>query len=130
MDIARSIAKHSKDQDRKVGCVVVKDNNIISFGYNGTPYGFDNNCKDETGKTKPEVVHAEINAITKCARSTSSIEGATVYSTLSCCVGCAVQLIQCGIKEFYYAEAWKDDKGLELLIQAGIKVFYTGEVYM
>jgi len=127
MDSAYKIAKHSKDQDRQVGCVVVKDNRIISFGYNGTPHGFDNNCKDKNGKTKPEVIHAESTAITKCAKSTESIAGAIMYSTLSCCVECAKLIIQCDIKEFYFAEAWKDDKGLYLLIQAGIKVFYTGE---
>lgn len=121
MNIAETIALHSKDTDRKVGCIVVKDNRIISIGYNGTPHGFDNNCKDQNGKTKPEVIHAESNAITKCAKSTESIAGASMYSTLACCVECAKLIIQCEIKEFYYKEPWKNPHGLELLRQAGIK---------
>lgn len=120
LNIAREIAQHSKDQDRKVGCVVVKNNSIISFGYNGTPHGFDNNCKDEHGKTKQEVIHAESNAITKCAKGTESIAGASMYTTLACCVECAKLIIQCDIKEFYYSEAWKNPAGIELLSKAGI----------
>lgn len=123
LNIAKEIAQHSKDRDRKVGCIVVKDGRIISTGYNGTPHGFDNNCKDANGKTKKEVIHAESNAITKCARSTESIAGATMYSTLSCCIECAKLIIQCDIKEFYYDEPWKDYSGLALLRKAGIKVY-------
>jgi len=123
LNIAEAIAQHSKDQDRKVGCIVVKDGRIISTGYNGTPHNFDNNCKDENGKTKAEVIHAESNAITKCAKSTESIAGATMYSTLSCCVECAKLIIQCEIKEFYYLEAWKDSAGLDLLTKAGVKCY-------
>jgi len=123
LQIAEIIAQHSKDQDRKVGCIVVKDGRIISTGYNGTPHGFDNNCKDENRKTKPEVIHAESNAITKCAKSTESIAGGTMYSTLSCCVECAKLIIQCEIKEFYYLEAWKDSAGLDLLVKAGVKCY-------
>jgi dCMP deaminase len=122
LKIAQEIAKHSKDQDRKVGCIVVKDNRIISLGYNGTPHSFDNNCKDKNGKTKPEVIHAESNAITKCAKSTESIAGATMYSTLACCVECAKLIIQCEIAEFVFAEAWKNDDGLKLLVKAGVLV--------
>lgn len=124
LNIAREVAKHSKDVDRKVGAVLVKNGSIISFGYNGTPHGFDNNCKDENGKTKPEVIHAESNAITKCAKSTVSTEGAVMYATLACCVDCAKLIIQCGIKEFYYSEYWKDPAGLQLLEQAGIKTTF------
>lgn len=120
LNIAREIAQHSKDTDRKVGCVIVKNNTIISFGYNGTPHGFDNSCKDEHGKTKQEVIHAESNAVTKCAKSTVSIVGATMYSTLSCCVECAKLIIQCEIKEFYYTEQWKDLTGVLMLKKAGI----------
>ena len=122
ISIAELIAQHSKDQDRKVGAILVKGGRIISTGYNGTPHGFDNNCKDETGKTKPEVIHAESNAITKCAKSTESTEGAQMYSTLACCVECAKLIIQCGIVGFYYKEPWKDPAGLLLLKQAGIDV--------
>ncbi len=123
LQIAQLIAQHSKDQDKKVGCIVVKDNRIISTGYNGTPHGFNNNCKDENGKTKPEVIHAESNAITKCAKSTESIAGSTMYTTLSCCMECAKLIIQCDIKEFYYLEEWKSRGGLDLLERAGIKCY-------
>lgn len=128
LNVAKEIAKHSKDQDRKVGCVIVKNNSIISFGYNGTPHGFDNSCKDEHGKTKQEVIHAESNAITKCAKSTVSIKGASMYSTLSCCVECAKLIIQCEVEAFYYSESWKDRTGLELLNQAGIATIYIPDL--
>ena len=123
MQIALLIAKHSKDQDKQVGCILVKDNRIISIGYNGTPHGWDNNCKDNSGKTKPDVIHAESNAITKCAKSVESTAGATMYSTLSCCVECAKLIIQCEIAEFCYLEDWKDSTGLDMLRQNGTRVY-------
>lgn len=123
LNIANEIAQHSKDSDRKVGCVVVKDNRIISFGYNGTPHGWDNSCKDESGKTKPEVIHAESNAITKCAKSTESIAGATMYCTLAPCIECAKLIIQSEIKELYYQTTWKDSTGIYFLNKAGIKTW-------
>lgn len=122
IEIAKLIALHSKDCNKKVGAIIVKDNRIISIGYNGTPHGFDNNCKDINGHTKPEVIHAESNAITKCAKSTDSTKNASLYSTLACCMECAKLIIQCELRAFYYYEDWKNTDGIDLLRKAGIIV--------
>lgn len=122
IDIATLIALHSYDTDRKVGCILVKDKRIISTGFNGTPSGFDNNCKDENGNTKPEVLHAESNAISKCAKSIESSEGSVLYTTLSPCLECAKLIIQSGIKEVYFADYYKDPAGIKLLEKAKINV--------
>jgi dCMP deaminase len=109
----------------KVGALLVKDNMIISDGYNGTPKGFDNTCeimKDGVLVTKPEVLHAEANAITKVAKSTNSAEGSTMYITLSPCLECAKLIIQTGIKRVVYLEEYRDTTGIELLRKAGIEV--------
>ena len=107
---------------RQVGALLVKDKMIISDGYNGTPCGFENICEDDNGKTKPYVLHAEANAITKVARSMSSSENATMYVTTSPCIECAKLIIQAGIKRVVYAEDYHVTDGLELLRRAGIEV--------
>jgi dCMP deaminase len=115
--IADIIATHSKALRNKVGAILVKNNNIISMGYNGTPYGFDNNCEDDNGNTVPEVVHAELNAIIKCAKDGISCDGATLYCTLSPCIDCAKIIVQSGIKQVVYKTKYRLTDGLELLGQ-------------
>ena len=127
MKMANIWAQNSKAQRNKVGCLIVKDNRIISDGYNGTPKGFDNCCEERLVAsdklvTKIEVLHAESNAITKLAASSMSSEGASLFTTLSPCYDCAKLIIQCGIKEVYYLEEYEDMGGLELLKQAKIKI--------
>jgi dCMP deaminase len=109
---------------RKVGALIVKDNRIISDGYNGTPSGFENVCEDENNVTKPYVLHAEANAITKIARSSNSSEGATLYVTASPCMECAKLIIQAGIIRIVYAETYRLEDGIDLLRRAGVKVVY------
>ena len=121
MDIATLVAKESKCMRLNVGAVIVKDRNVIAFGYNGTPHGFPNVCELDN-VTKPEVIHAEANAILKAARSTESTEGATLFCTHSCCVECAKMIIQSGITHFIYKTQYRDDTGLRLLQRAGIEV--------
>lgn len=121
MDLADRIAKESKCLRLNVGAVIVKDKNIIAYGWNGTPTGFPNACECDN-VTVAEVVHAEANAIFKAARSTESTEGATIFCTHSCCVECAKMIIQSGIKEFIYKTQYRDDTGLRLLHRAGIEV--------
>ena len=99
-------SENSYCKRRKVGALVVKDKTIISDGYNGTPSGFENVCEDENNVTKPYVLHAEANAITKLARSTNSGEGATLYVTASPCIECAKLIIQAGIKRVVYGEKY------------------------
>ncbi|HIS11442.1 MAG TPA: dCMP deaminase family protein [Candidatus Avibacteroides excrementipullorum] len=115
-------AENSYCQRRKVGALIVKENMIISDGYNGTPSGFENVCEDENNMTKPYVLHAEANAITKIARSSNSSEGATLYVTASPCIECAKLIIQAGIKRVVYAEKYRLEDGIELLRRAGVEV--------
>ena len=122
--MARIWAENSYCTRRQVGALVVKDKRIISDGYNGTPSGFENVCEDENGLTKPYVLHAEANAITKLARSHNSSEGATIYITASPCIECAKLLIQAGIKRVVYGEKYRLEDGLNLLRKAGIKTIY------
>lgn len=117
-------AENSYCSRRKVGALIVKDKMIISDGYNGTPSGFENICEDENGLTKPYVLHAEANAITKIARSNNSSEGATMYVTASPCIECAKLIIQAGIKRVVYAEKYRLEDGLNLLKRADIEVIY------
>ena len=117
-------AENSYCQRRKVGCLVVKGNMIISDGYNGTPSGFENICEDENNVTKPYVLHAEANAITKIARSGNSSEGATMYVTASPCIECAKLIIQSGIRRVVYSEKYRLEDGINLLKRAGIEVTY------
>lgn len=120
MSIAEIISKRSTAIKKKVGAVIVKDNSIISYGYNGTPSGFSNMCEDENGKTKPEVLHAESNAISKVSKSTFSSDKATLYVTMSPCIECVKLIIQSGIVKVIFKEYYKDISGLELLDRAGI----------
>lgn len=117
-------AENSYCTRRKVGALVVKDKMIISDGYNGTPTGFENVCEDETNSSKPYVLHAEANAITKLAKSSNSSEGATLYVTASPCIECAKLIIQAGIKRVVYTEKYRLTDGIELLERAGIEVEY------
>ncbi|HKL92079.1 MAG: dCMP deaminase family protein [Bacteroidales bacterium] len=124
MRMALIWAENSYCARRKVGALLVKDKMIISDGYNGTPSGFENVCEDEDFKTKPYVLHAEANAITKVARSNNSSEGATLYVTASPCIECAKLIIQSGIRRVVYSEPYHIDDGLKLLERAGIEVFF------
>lgn len=123
MAMARIWAENSYCVRRKVGALIVKDKMIISDGYNGTPSGFENVCEwDHNGKTKPYVLHAEANAITKVAKSQSSSQGATLYITASPCIECAKLIIQAGIIRVVYADKYHIMEGVELLQRAGIEV--------
>lgn len=115
-------AKNSYSKRRQVGALLVKDRMIISDGYNGTPSGFENVCEDENGVTKPYVLHAEANAITKVAKSNNSSEGATLYITASPCMECAKLIIQSGIIRVVYRDAYRLDDGIKLLERANIEV--------
>ncbi len=119
--MARIWAENSYCKRRQVGALVVKDKMIISDGYNGTPSGFENVCEDNN-VTKPYVLHAEANAITKLARSSNNSEGSTLYVTASPCIECAKLIIQSGIKRVVYAEKYRLDDGIKLMQRAGIKV--------
>ena len=121
--MARIWAENSYCKRRQVGALVVKDKMIISDGYNGTPSGFENVC-EENDVTKPYVLHAEANAITKLARSSNNSDGSTLYVTASPCIECAKLIIQAGIKRVVYAEKYRLNEGIELLERAGIKVEY------
>ena len=107
---------------RQVGALIVKDKMIISDGYNGTPSGFENICEDENNVTKPYVLHAEANAITKIARSGNNSDGATLYVTDAPCIECAKLIIQAGIKRVIYAREYRLTEGIDLLRRAGIEV--------
>lgn len=115
-------AKNSYCERRKVGALIVKNRMIISDGYNGTPSGFENICEDETGTTKPYVLHAEANAITKVAKSNNSSEGATLYITDSPCIECAKLIIQAGIQRVVYSKRYRITHGIDLLERAGVMV--------
>ena len=120
--MARIWAENSYCVRRKVGALVVKDKMIISDGYNGTPTGFENVCEDENNVSKPYVLHAEANAITKLARSSNNSDGATIYITASPCIECAKLIIQAGIKRVVYGENYRLTDGVDLLRKAGIEV--------
>ncbi|WP_455079878.1 deoxycytidylate deaminase [Prevotella melaninogenica] len=122
--MARIWAENSYCKRRQVGALVVKDKMIISDGYNGTPSGFENICEDESGVTKPYVLHAEANAITKLARSGNNSEGSTLYVTASPCIECAKLIIQAGICRVVYAEKYRLTDGIDLLTRAGVEVEY------
>jgi dCMP deaminase len=122
LEMARIWAENSYCQRRKVGALVVKEGMIISDGYNGTPSGFENVCEDDNGVTKPYVLHAEANAITKLARSSNNSEGATIYITASPCIECAKLIIQAGIKRVVYGENYRLTDGIDLLKRAGVEV--------
>lgn len=114
-------AENSYCKRRKVGAIIVKDSMIISDGFNGTPSGFENVCEDESGVTKPYVLHAEANAITKVSRSNNSSDGATLYITASPCVECSKLIIQAGIRRVVFNEIYRITDGLDLLKRAGVE---------
>ncbi len=120
-------AENSYCKRRQVGALIVKDKMIISDGYNGTPAGFENVCEDENNVTKPYVLHAEANAITKVARSNNSSENATLYITDSPCMECAKLIIQAGIRRVVYSKKYRNTEGLELLQRAEIELVYVDE---
>ena len=122
--MASDWAENSYCQRRQVGALIVKDKMIISDGYHGTPSGFENVCEDENNVTKPYVLHAEANAITKIARSNNSSNGATMYVTASPCIECSKLIIQAGIKRVVYSEKYRLEDGIELLKRAGIEVVF------
>jgi len=124
LEMAQIWAQNSYCKRRQVGALIVKDKMIISDGYNGTPAGFENVCEDENNITKPYVLHAEANAITKVAKSNNSSENSTLYVTTSPCMECAKLIIQAGIGRVVYCNKYRITDGLELLIRAGIEIVY------
>ncbi len=120
--MARIWAENSYCSRRQVGAIIVSGPMIISDGFNGTPSGFENVCEDSNGLTKPYVLHAEANAITKVARSNNSSEGATLYVTASPCLECAKLIIQAGIKRVVFNELYRITDGINLLKRAGIEI--------
>lgn len=119
--MARIWGENSYCKRRRVGALIVKEKMIISDGYNGTPSGFENVCEDENGRTKPYVLHAEANAITKVARSNNSSDGATLYVTCSPCIECAKLIIQAGIRRVVFSEMYHNSDGVDLLSRNGIE---------
>tara|TARA_Y100000739_G_C20146218_1_gene256729 strand:+ start:68 stop:505 length:438 start_codon:yes stop_codon:yes gene_type:complete len=119
-------AKLSYCKRKKVGAIIVKENMIISDGYNGTPSGFNNECEDQNGNTFWYVLHAEANAILKTARSNHNCNGATLYLTLSPCKECSKLAHQAGIKRIVYIDKYKDDSGLHFLEEAGVELVQIG----
>lgn len=121
-------AENSYCQRRKVGAIIVKDKMIISDGYNGTPAGFENICEDDSGVTKPYVLHAEANAITKVARSNNSSDGSTLYVTASPCLECAKLIIQAGIRRVVFNDLYRLADGIELMRRAGIECVHISNL--
>ena len=122
MEMASLWARNSYCKRRQVGALLVKDRMIISDGFNGTPSGFENICEDENGVTKPYVLHAEANAITKVAKSGNNSDGSTLYGTSSPCLECSKLIIQSGIRRVVYQEEYRLTDGIDLLRRAGIEV--------
>lgn len=120
-------AQNSYCKRRQVGAILVKDKMIISDGYNGTPSGFENQCEDANNVTKPYVLHAEANAITKVARSNNSSDGATLYVTSSPCIECAKLIIQAGIIRVVFLDNYRVEDGIQLLRRAGIEVLQANQ---
>ena len=124
LEMARIWAQNSYCKRRQVGALIVKEKMIISDGYNGTPAGFENVCEDENYRTKPYVLHAEANAITKVTKSNNSSDGATLYITTSPCMECAKLIIQSGIRRVVFCDSYHTKDDTELLLKAGIQVEY------
>jgi len=122
MKIADLMGQESKSNRFKVGAVVVKDDRIVSTGYNGTPPGWENCCEDEHGNTKQEVIHAELNAICAAAKNGISLSGGTMYTNLSPCVSCGLAISAAGIRAVHYRTAYRDLSGVQLLTDNGIEV--------
>ena len=126
--MARIWGENSYCKRRQVGALIVKEKMIISDGFNGTPAGFENICEDESGRTKPYVLHAETNAITKVARSNNSSEGATLYVTCSPCIECSKLIIQAGIRRVVFSELYHNTDGVDLLQRSGVEVEYIADL--
>lgn len=130
MDVAERFAKLSSAKRLQVGAIVVKDDRIISIGYNGMPSGWTNDCENYTtlsddtviSKTKPEVIHAEANAIAKLAKSSDSGDGSTMFLTHAPCIDCAKQVYTAGIKKVYYRNSYRDSQGLDFLEKCGVEI--------
>lgn len=122
LEMAAVWAKNSYCKRRQVGALLVKDRMIISDGYNGTPAGFENICEDDEGHTKPYVLHAEANAITKVAKSGNNSKGATMYVTTAPCLECSKLIIQAGITRLVYKDEYRISDGIDLLKRAGIEI--------
>lgn len=124
--LAQLVSTRSHCKRRQVGAVIVTPDgrNILGYGYNGQPSGMDNCCEDHSGITKPTVMHAELNAIAKCAELGHSTSGSTMFITLSPCINCALLIIQSGIKSVYYIQQYKDTTGIELLQSSGVEVIH------
>lgn len=127
LKMARIWAENSYCKRRRVGAIIVKDKMIISDGYNGTPSGFENICEDENNVTKPYVLHAEANAITKVAKSNNSSQDATLYVTSSPCMECSKLIIQAGIKRVVFSDSYRIQDGIKLLEKAGIEIIQIDE---
>ncbi len=128
MDIAKRTSELSYANRNKVGAVLVKDNNILAFSWNGTPRGFNNNCEDENGKTLLEVCHAECNIFSKMSKSNESSKGSTLYVTLSPCYDCSKMIIQSEVKKVIYLEEYRIKEAIDFLKKAGIEVYKFSEV--
>jgi dCMP deaminase len=126
--MAREWAKLSHCKRKKVGALIVKDDMIISDGYNGTPTGFENDCENEDGITKWYVLHAEANALTKLARSENKAKDATLYLTMSPCRECAKLILQSGINRLVYIKKYKDTSGLDFLATFGLEIEHIPQV--
>lgn len=126
LDLCFRIAEMSHARRLKVGVLLVKDNNILSFGWNGTPTGFDNNCEDELPNgelvTKPEVLHAEYNCLCKVCKTTVSSENSTMYLTCNPCMPCAKLIYQAGIKRIVYRDLYRDMAGVDFLKKCGVEI--------
>lgn len=127
MDLAKRIAEESFCKRMQAGAIVIKDNNIVSFGFNGMPSGMENECEDETNTTKPEVLHAEENLFLKLAGSHESCKGATIYITANPCIKCARMIYQVGISEVYYEKDYRLDEGTRFLVDRGVPVYKMKE---
>lgn len=128
LKMAESWAKLSHCSRKQVGALIVKDEMIISDGYNGTPAGFDNSCENEDGNTHWYVLHAEANAILKVAKSTNNCKGSTLYLTLSPCKECSKLVVQAGINRVVFKDSYKDTEGIDFLKKAGIEIIQIEEL--
>jgi dCMP deaminase len=129
LDMAVRFGETSEATRLKVGAIIVKDDAIISVGVNGTPRGWLTNlCEDPDGKTSAFVRHAEVAALNKLRRSNSTSSGATMFSSHSCCLNCAVEIVDAGIEKFYFRNEYRDLQGLEYLESKGVKVEWLPEV--
>jgi dCMP deaminase len=122
MDVAERFALLSPAKRLKVGAVIVKDHSIISIGYNGTPSGWSNECEDKNGETKQEVIHAEMNCISKLAKSSMSGESSAMFITHAPCIHCAKAIYGAGIKYVYYKKSYRDELGIKFLKKCGVSI--------